>query len=104
MSRITGFVNVPGDFGGLILYLGFWGLDEGKSEKTKKEEKVHCLRGANPVLPQGEGPPRGNSRDFFWTFWDVMGNPMNGTENNDKTKNGLFSRDRFIFFWVILEV
>ena len=85
----------PGDIGGLILYLGFWGLDlaiwskkqmRKKKEKPKKEETVHCLRGANPVVPQGEGPPRGNSRDFFFAFWDVMGNPMNGTENNDKTK------------------
>ena len=56
------------------MYLGFWGLDLEssqkkqmikKGEKTKKEETIHCLQGANPVLPQGEGPPRGNSRDFF---------------------------------------
>ena len=78
------------DFRGLILYLGFWGLDfeilmekiEKKRERKQKkqDEKVDCLQGANPVSPQGEGPPRGNSRVFFLTFWDVMGNPMNGTE------------------------
>ena len=37
----------------------------------KKREKVHFLQGANPVLPQGEGPPGGNSREFvsahFWS-------------------------------------
>ena len=35
-------------------------------EQTKQEEKVDGLQGANPVLPQVEGPPRGNSRDFFF--------------------------------------
>ena len=53
-----------------------------KKEKNNKEDKVHCLRGANPVLPQAEGPPRGNFRDFFFEFWNVMGNAMNGTERN----------------------
>ena len=28
--------------------------------------------------------PRGNSRQFFFAFWNVMGNPMNGTEKNKK--------------------
>ena len=81
--------------------------NEKKTKTTKKEEKIHCLQGANPVLPQGERPPRGNSGDFFWAFWDVMGSPMNSTENNDKSKKTamMFSRDRFIFFGgVILEV
>ena len=39
-------------------------FDQEKSHKKRtgiweiqKEEKVHCLQGANPVLPQGEGPP-----------------------------------------------
>ena len=34
-------------------------------EQTKTEEKVDCLQGTNPVLPQGEGPARGNSRECF---------------------------------------
>ena len=60
------------DFGGLILYLGFWDFDFEiqwkKMEKNKKpDEKVDRLQGANPVSPQGEGPPRGNSREFFFS-------------------------------------
>ena len=36
----------------------------------KKRETVHCLQRANPALPQGEGPPRGNSREIFSAhFW-----------------------------------
>ena len=74
--------------------LGFWGLDleickkqMRKKEKQPRKQKVHCLQGVNPVLPQGEGPLRGNSRNFFLgAFWDVMGNPMKGIDNdNDKT-------------------
>ena len=39
-------------------------------EQTKQEEKVDGLQGANPVLPQVEGLPSGNSRDFFSShFW-----------------------------------
>ena len=58
-----------GGFGGLS-------LDFGYQKMKKKREKVHCL-GANPVLPQGEGPPRGNSREFFLIhffvpdFWET---------------------------------
>ena len=70
-------------FGGLFLYLGFWGLDletwskklseKRKRETDKKKETVHCLQGANPALPQGEGPPRGNSREFFFSpFWRLF--------------------------------
>ena len=41
-----------------------------KGDQTKHEDKIDCLQGANPVLPQGEGPSRGNSRDFFSAhFW-----------------------------------
>ena len=47
-----------GDFGGLSLAFGY-------QRMQKKREKVHCLQWSNPVLPHGEGPPRGNSRDFF---------------------------------------
>ena len=74
------FLGGGGDFGGLILYLGFWGLDleiwskksmrkKERNNQIKKEDKVHCIQGANPVLPQGEGPPRGElSRYFFGRF------------------------------------
>ena len=41
-------------------------------EQIKQEEKVDCLQGANPVLPQVEGPPRGNSRDFFHRIFGVV--------------------------------
>ena len=50
---------------------------------------------------RGKGPLGETLAIFCLAFWDVMGNPMNGTENNDIV---LFSRDRFIFFGVILEV
>ena len=40
-------------------------MNKKKGEQTRQEEKVDCLQGANPVLPQGEGPPRGNSRKIF---------------------------------------
>ena len=39
---------------------------EKKGGKKKTDEKVDRLQGANPVSPQGEGRPRGNSRDFFF--------------------------------------
>ena len=71
-----------------------------KKKKRKKRKKGHCLQGANPVLPQGEGPLRGNSRNFFLgAFWDVMGNPMKGIDNdNDKTTKTTCFPDRFIPF------
>ena len=79
-KKLLGRHALGGDFGGLFLYLGFLGLfgfefgdlvqkktnGKKKGEQTKKEDKVDCLQGANPVLPQGEGPPRGNSRNFFF--------------------------------------
>ena len=70
-----------------ILDFGVWIWRFGQKKhmrKKQKEEKLHCLQGANPVLLQREWPPRGNSCDFLLTFWDVMGNPMNGTEKNKK--------------------
>ena len=66
-----------GDFGGLILYLGFLGLNleiwstqkkqmrKKEKERAKKEEKVDCLQGPNPVLPQGEGPLGGTFAILF---------------------------------------
>ena len=57
----------PGDIGGLVLYLGFWGLDLAIWSKNKweknKEETVHCLREAKL------------SRFFFWrfgTWWETQ--------------------------------
>ena len=43
---------------------GFWVL-EFMLTRQKKIRKIHCLQGANPALPQGVGPFRGNSCDFF---------------------------------------
>ena len=62
-KKLLGRHSLGGDFGGLS-------LDFGYQRMKKKREKVHCLQGANPVLPQGEGPPRGNSCEFFSAhFW-----------------------------------
>ena len=61
------------DFEPSNLEFGFWVL----------EFRFRLLQQANLALPQGEGPPRGNSRQFFvGAFWDVMGNPMNSTEKD----------------------
>ena len=53
MSRLTGFVNVPGDFGGLVLYLGFWGLEIWKKKREKKGEKRKRQQGRQSTLPTG---------------------------------------------------
>ena len=41
-------------------------------EQTKLEEKVDSLQGANPVLPQVEGPPRGTLTIFFHRIFGVV--------------------------------
>ena len=62
-KKLLGRHALGGDFGGLS-------LDFGYQRMKKKREKVHCLQGANPVLPHGEGPPTGNSREIFSAhFW-----------------------------------
>ena len=62
-KKLLGRHAFGGGFGGLS-------LDFRYQRMKKKREKVHCLQGAHPVLPQGEGPRRGNSRDFFSVhFW-----------------------------------
>ena len=68
-----------------------------KGDQTKQEEKVDCLQGANPVLPQGEGPSRGNSRDFFIAFLELFQifKKQNIYEPNFATP--IFFRT---FFWV----
>ena len=63
-KKLLGRHALGGDFGGLSLDFGYQGM-------KKKREKVHCLQGAKPVLPQGEGPPRGNSRDFSQRIFGV---------------------------------
>ena len=56
-----------------------------KNGANKQEEKVHCLQGANPVLPQGEGPPyRGLSRMFLF---DVLGRDGKSNERQIKHNN-----------------
>ena len=74
-----------GDFGGLVLDFGFWWIlwfgfcrfGQKQKKQPKREKNVDCLQGANPALPQGQGPPRGNSRDFFsshfWSLFQVFG-------------------------------
>ena len=42
-----------------------------KNGANKQEEKGQCLQGADPVLPQGEGPPRGGTPADV--FFDVLG-------------------------------
>ena len=74
LKTLAPFDFLGGDFGGLSLDFGFWTLHQ-----RQNIEKIHCLQGANPVLPQGEGPPRGNSREFFFRaflefvpgFWET---------------------------------
>ena len=68
-----------GDFGGLVLDLGFWWIlwfgfcrfGQKQKKQPKREKNVDCLQGANPALPQGQRPPRGNSRDFFPRIFGV---------------------------------
>ena len=38
------------------------------ARRPGQEEKGQCLQGANPVLPQGEGPPRGGTPADFCFF------------------------------------
>ena len=64
-KKLLGRHALGGDFGGLS-------LDFGYQRMKKKREKIHCLQGANPVLPQGDGPPRGNSREFFQRIFGVV--------------------------------
>ena len=58
----------PGEIGGLTLYLGFWGNST-------------LPTGANPVVPQQEEPPRGNSRVFFFC---VLGRDEKSNERHRK--------------------
>ena len=44
-KKLLGRHALGGDFGGLS-------LDFGYQRMKKKREKIHCLQGANPVLPQ----------------------------------------------------
>ena len=94
------------DFGGLVLYLGFWGLDfEILMEKVeKKREKKQTKTGRKNRLPTGGQScffvgPKGLGETlaiFFLTFWDVMGNPMNGTGKNYKTDKTKIKKQCFL--------
>jgi len=46
-----------------------------KNHREKKEQ-VHCLQGANPALPRGEGPLRGTLANFllerFGMWWQLL--------------------------------
>ena len=53
-----------GDFGGLSLDFGYQRI-------KKKRESVHCLHGATPVLPQGEGPLAGTLGNFSQRIFGV---------------------------------
>ena len=64
-KKLLGRHALGGDFGGLS-------LDFGYQRMKKKRESIHCLQGANPVLPQGEGPPSRNSREFFQRIFGVV--------------------------------
>ena len=35
-------------------------------KKNNKKEQEHCLQGANPVLPQEEGPIHGTLANYFF--------------------------------------
>ena len=39
---------------------------------NKTGRKSRLPTGGNPVLPQGEGPSRGNSRDFFHRIFGIV--------------------------------
>ena len=72
-------------FGGLILYLGFWGLDlemwsikKVRKQKQPKRTKKHvAYKGANPVLPQGEGPLRVPKIHFILFKMGCTTSPLN---------------------------
>jgi len=42
----------------------------------EKEEQAHCLQGANPALPRGEGPLGGTLTNFllerFGMWWQLL--------------------------------
>ena len=77
------------DFG---VWMSIWSKKQMRTKKPKKEETIHCLRGANPVVPQGEGPPRGNSRDFFF---GVLG--RDGKPNERHRKQWCNKTDSIVF-------
>ena len=57
---------------------GFWIWRFGQKtieKKKKKGRKVHCLRRADSILPQGKDFV-GETLVILFVFWDVMGNPM----------------------------
>ena len=43
-----------------------------------------AYRGLMLLYHRGKGPLGGTLANFFLAFWDVMGNPMNGTEKKQE--------------------
>ena len=105
----------------MILEVWFCILDFGvwifRFFNVKFENKKRKKTGRKNRLPTGGQScffvgPKGLGETlaiFFLTFWDVMGNPMNGTERNDKTDKTKIKKRCFLgtvsfFGGVILEV
>ena len=42
------------------------------NKQKRIKEKVDCLQGANPVLPQGAGPLGGTLANFFQRIFGVV--------------------------------
>ena len=109
-------LDVSFDFGFWILGFGFWSFDFwildfgvwiwrfAKNNKLRKKKRNNQKGRKKYIAYRGlilfyQGPLGGTLAIFFWSFWDVMGNPMNGTENdNDKTKKHVF-QGLFHSFW-----
>ena len=76
------------DFGGLVLYLGFWGLDfEILMEKVEKKEKKHTKTGRKNRLPTGGQScffvgPKGLGETLAIFFFDVLGRDGKSNERH----------------------
>ena len=57
-----------------------------KMGQTNRKEKYIAYRGLILFYHRGKGLLGATLAIFFLASWEAMGNPMNGTENNDKTK------------------
>ena len=68
-KKLLGRHALGGDFGGLSLDFGFRIMNQ---RMKKKREKVHCLQGANPVLPRGNGLLGGTLANFFQCIFGVV--------------------------------
>ena len=66
--------------------------------KSTRKKKYITYRGQILFYHRGKGPLGVTLSISFLAFWDVMGNLMNGTENNDKTKTNNIFWGLFQFF------